>query len=400
MKKILIFYNFKGPAELEWLMPILFNLKKKYKIFTIFRNKNAYEYLKKNGRAFYEWRKISSGLYIEKNADNFIFKCLFFVFKNFLKSKYFFNLMGEKIYNTKTLSKIIKKKTNLKNFEIRLFFSEFGHSSGWVDFLKKEGLVKTVHYPSNAQIYLGKKKFKHSLRGDIIFLNSYLDRKTFSLITKKKNIIISGNPKYDPTWIKKFYKKENTRNKIVIAYISRFDAVDTSYRKKLENQLIDLIKILNKLKKEIIFKIHPTKNSIHYRVILKKYAKFKWKESKKNLIELSQNCLCCVTHPYSSAGFDAIMSSRPVLQLWPINIDSEAEKRKLINQNLFIKEVPSYEKLNLITTTKSLNDFNKKIKLIVDKKNDFSNTKIKRYYPPKNKTIQRILDHLEILQKY
>ena len=78
MKKILIFYNFKGPAELEWLMPILFNLKKKYKIFTIFRNKNAYEYLKKNERAFYEWRKISSGLYIEKNADNFIFKCLFF----------------------------------------------------------------------------------------------------------------------------------------------------------------------------------------------------------------------------------------------------------------------------------------------------------------------------------
>ena len=107
-----------------------------------------------------------------------------------------------------------------------------------------------------------------------------------------------------------------------------------------------------------------------------------------------------MTHPYSSAGFDAIMSSRPVLQLWPINIDSEAEKRKLINQNLFIKEVPSYEKLNLITTTKSLNDFNKKIKLIVDKKNDFSNTKIKRYYPPKNKTIQRILDQLEILQKH
>ena len=32
------------------------------------------------------------------------------------------------------------------------------------------------------------------------------------------------------------------------------------YKKKLENQLIDLIKILNKLKKEIIFKIHPTEN--------------------------------------------------------------------------------------------------------------------------------------------
>ena len=28
MKKILIFYNFKGSAELEWLMPILFSLRK------------------------------------------------------------------------------------------------------------------------------------------------------------------------------------------------------------------------------------------------------------------------------------------------------------------------------------------------------------------------------------
>ena len=67
--------------------------------------------------------------------------------------------------------------------------------------------------------------------------------------------------------------------------------MDVSYKKKLENQLIDLIKILNKLKKEIIFKIHPTKNSIYYRILLKKYAKFKWTGSNKNLIELSQNCL-------------------------------------------------------------------------------------------------------------
>ena len=47
MKKVLIFYNFEGPAELEWLMPILFSLRKKYHIFTIFRDEKAFEYLKK-----------------------------------------------------------------------------------------------------------------------------------------------------------------------------------------------------------------------------------------------------------------------------------------------------------------------------------------------------------------
>ena len=75
--------------------------------------------------------------------------------------------------------------------------------------------------------------------------------------------------------------------------------------KKFEKQLIDLVKILNKLNKSVIFKLHPIKNSKYYRVILSKYAKFKWYESKKNLIEITQNCLCLITHPYSAAGFDS-----------------------------------------------------------------------------------------------
>ena len=72
--------------------------------------------------------------------------------------------------------------------------------------------------------------------------------------------------------------------------------------------MIDLVKILNKLNKSVIFKLHPIKNSKYYRVILSKYAKFKWYESKKNLIEITQNCLCLITHPYSAAGFDFLLT--------------------------------------------------------------------------------------------
>ena len=400
MKKIIILYNFKGSAELEWLLPILFELKKNFFIFTVFKNKSAFNSLKNNNKNYIAWKKISKGTFIENKKHNFIFKLLIFLFKNFINSKYLLDKFRQKIYNTNTLTKIIKENTNLKSFKISLFFSEFGYSSGWVDYLKKEGNIKIVHYPSNPQIYIEKWKRNYSLRGNILFLNSYIDKKMFSKIFKKKNIIISGNPKYDPHWVNKFYKKVNTKNKIVIAYISRFDAVDETYKKKLEKQLIDLIEILNKLDKEIIFKIHPTKNSIYYKILLNKYAKFKWTESKKNLIELTQNCLCLITHPYSSAGFDAIMNSRTVLQLWPIIIDSEDEKQKLIKLNLYIREPSSYEKLNLITSTKSPDDFFKKIKLISNnKKKSTVYSKIKKYYPPKKNTIGRILSELEILQK-
>ena len=154
-------------------------------------------------------------------------------------------------------------------------------------------------------------------------------------------------------------------------------------QKKLEKQLIDLIKILNKLKKPIIIKLHPTKNSKYYRIIFSKYAKFKWCETKKNLVEITQNCLCTITHPYSAAGFDSLINSTPVLQLWPI-IDRE------------FKVITSYEKLNLITKTKTTKDFEKKIKAIINqKKKDSLHLKLKNLYPPKKNTIKRILNVLE-----
>ena len=64
-----------------------------------------------------------------------------------------------------------------------------------------------------------------------------------------------------------------------------------------------------------------------------------------------------------------MMNSSPVLQLWPIKIDSFSEKQKLLKSNLFIKkEKSSFEKLNLILTSKSPKDFSKKIRLIIKEK--------------------------------
>ena len=123
----------------------------------------------------------------------------------------------------------------------------------------------------------------------------------------------------------------------------------------------------------------------------------KWVESRRNLIELTKNCLCCITHPYSSAGFDAIMNSRPVLQIWPIKIDTISEKQKLLKSNLFIKEESSFEKLNLILTSKSSKDFSKKLILIIKKKiTKKVNSKIKKFYPPQKNTIRRILDVIDV----
>jgi len=295
--------------------------------------------------------------------------------------------LRKKIYNIKNLNEIISKNSNLKSFKVSLFFSEFGFSSGWVDYLKVNKNIKCIHFPSTPQIYLNKIKKKFYLGGDILFLNSYLDKKSFSKHISKEKLFVTGNPKYDPWWLNKIYEKANMKNNIVIAYNSKFDYAEKEYSKNLKKQLIELIKILNNLNKKIVFKIHPTKNSPYYKVLLKKYAKFKWIESKKNLIELTQNSTCLITHPYSAAGMDAIMNRIPVLQLWPI-IHYEFNQKT------------SFEKLKLVIRTSSVKNFNDKIKLILkNKKIYLKNNKISKYYPPKKNTIARIISKLEDIQK-
>ena len=78
-----------------------------------------------------------------------------------------------------------------------------------------------------------------------------------------------------------------------------------------------------------------------------------------------------------------LINSTPVLQLWPI-IDRE------------FNVTTSYEKLNLITKTKSIKDFEKKIQLLVKKKK-LNISKIDKYYPPKKNTIKRILNLLNTI---
>ena len=193
MKKIIVFYNFKGAAELDWLLPVLFKLKDKYELFTIFKNIEAYKSLKSDKKNFKFWKKISKGSYIEKKSQNFFYKILIYFFERLSISKFLLNNLREKIYNINYLREIIKKKLKYKKFKISYFFSEFGFNSGWVgllnkDIIKKNENIKFIHFPSTPQIYINKINNKFALRGDILLVNSYLDKKAFTNFIDKKNI--------------------------------------------------------------------------------------------------------------------------------------------------------------------------------------------------------------------
>ena len=46
-KKNILIIIYRGSAEIDWILPVLYKLSSEYNIFTLFNNKKAYESLKK-----------------------------------------------------------------------------------------------------------------------------------------------------------------------------------------------------------------------------------------------------------------------------------------------------------------------------------------------------------------
>ena len=93
-KKIIVLNINKSVAEIDWILPVLFELKKKYKIFTLFQHRESYNTLKKDKLLFNIWNEVSYGYEIENiiekiwrfiNKNNFFFR--FNIQNYFLKKK-------------------------------------------------------------------------------------------------------------------------------------------------------------------------------------------------------------------------------------------------------------------------------------------------------------------------
>ena len=71
-KKIILLNISKSTAEIDWILPVLYELSKKYRIFTIFQNLKSYETLTKDKILFQLWKKISPEYAIDNSYDKLI----------------------------------------------------------------------------------------------------------------------------------------------------------------------------------------------------------------------------------------------------------------------------------------------------------------------------------------
>lgn len=346
-KKVALLIINNGFGEVDWILPVLYKLSKNYTIFTYFRSQSAFSSLKMVNEIFYLWKQISKGYYVEKKFDNFFWKSLRKVINPIYKKNVKINgFINKKIHDISFIEKKIFNILGLKNFEISIFFSEFGVYSGWVETIKnnfKRPLI--VHFPSHSSIYSKKKIKKNQLRkvkmlsGDLLLLSTEREILRFSNFININKIIVSGVPKFDNWWINKVlnskfdFDVKNFRNKSVISMGIRpkFHLLEGKDFKRLENQIHDVMKVLCRIKNVlIIIKVHPKINSPHFFKILENYDNKKWITSKNHLTKLSKISNCTINSINSAVPLDALCVNKPSIELWQVkkNENQTNEQKK------------------------------------------------------------------------
>ena len=347
-KKIIVLCVSKSVAEIDWILPVLFELEKKYKIFTLFQQRKAYNTLKKDKLLFNLWNEVSHGYVIE----NIVEKTW-----RFLDQKIFMRFYSNKVHN-------YFFRFNIKNYfqrikidfsEIEIFFSEFGTYSPHINYIKNEKKrPKIIHFPTSAFIFAKPKldkKANYSLGGDNLIVCNDSDVDSWSNSIAKEKIKVVGVPKYDSSWLNKIIPniKENKKPVILIAYSSRFKFE----KEKNEQQLNEIMQVLSRFNNyKIIFKIHPRRKNPYYLKILKKYKNIDFEISDDNLLILTHKCDIFLHDRDSSVLLEGLIFKKPSIEYW--------EAVKVINRNLGV----DLFKLNVKANNSE--ELKKLIKLAID----------------------------------
>ena len=114
-KNFMVLHVRRHASEIDYIIPLLYQLKKQYNLITIFNNTSAYRSLQNNQALYSIWKKLSYSQYIQKKKEKIIYKILhklvslltLIIFKNNFLSKINFFLLFN-IYDFNFLQK--KKK--------------------------------------------------------------------------------------------------------------------------------------------------------------------------------------------------------------------------------------------------------------------------------------------------
>ena len=296
-KKNIVLLIRRSPGEVDWILPLLSDIRKQYNIFTIFRSSSALSLIKKNKILFNLWRQTSFAYTIEPKFKSIFWRASYHLFKKTFLKTFFKNKFQKKYYDIELIQHLISK--NKFNINTVAIFAEFVNFSPWLDKYKiKNKNLKIIHFPHTTNLF-GEKKIKHKNKINFKKKNLFLSNAYDIHFWKKKfpntNIIETGYLKYDKIWLNKIINKKNKQNKKTI-YLSLSGFVKEKHDfDKYKEQIKDIMDVCTEIPEtKIIIKNHPTTNELELKKILNLYPYKKWKimdDHQLNLIKVSDICV-------------------------------------------------------------------------------------------------------------
>lgn len=286
-KKILILFVRRAYLEIEYILPVLKILEKKYTICTYFEKRAAYTSLQRQKEVYNEWIKINSNYYILDITDNLIFKII-------LKLLIFFELSNSSIFKkvifgVHSLENVCKKLNVLKS-NVKFILSDLNTRSETLNqlLLEKKKKIKVCFFPTSPQTVKsksdiintkGRPLLKHV---DILLINSKYDFLYWSNFLEKKKIKIIGPSIFINLKNKRNFKNNNP--KILISY----NCLEFKYQAREKKNIKELLKKILKLKFKIVIKLHPEKQENYIFDLVKEINSRLISFSNKNLKYLMQ----------------------------------------------------------------------------------------------------------------
>ena len=135
-KKNVILLIRRSPGEIDWILPLLYNIRKKFNIFTIFRSRSALNLTRENQTLFNLWKKTSFAYTIEPKLKNIFLRLGYHLFKETIFRSIFKKKFQKNYYDINIINKLILKKN--KGFIPVIIFSEFINFSPWINSYKTE----------------------------------------------------------------------------------------------------------------------------------------------------------------------------------------------------------------------------------------------------------------------
>lgn len=377
-KKIIFLIIRKQPGEIDWILPVLNNIKNKFNIIVIFEKRISIKLLKQN--------KILYKIFLNTVCCYFInsyLKCC--IIRSLHKLLIYFNLkqlqltyqekIFKKYYDINELMNILNKNNmQLAMNNIKLLMQDFTDNSPWIkQFNNKISDSIIISYPHTTRIFSTKKnnfiiKNKKKNR-NFLFLSSKNDLNNFKKKVKGKNINFCGYPKYEKQWLKTIelnstseYIKSNRSKNIFISYKGYEES--KYFKKDYVEQVKSLFDVAMKNDEyKLVFKFHPNVQEEEiFLSVANKYPKKIWSITKAHLHIALKNSEVCIFFYNNASVLDILACGKIPIQLWNISLNK--------------KLVSNYTNLKLCLNTKNELELIKYIKFITNKKKKHSQNKI------------------------